>query len=263
MRCKPPGTSSSAAASRPTPPARGIPAMSTPTEPRGRRRRIAPPYHDHPSRRRSGRGTTRTRSGAEPPTLGAELTPGRRIVGLDLTERRGRRTTDESYAYDRCSSPPADDRGGSRSAGRRHLLPNPRRLPAPARARRRRRHFIVIGAGFIGSEIAAALAINGSPVKTARFPSRRSARASFPRRPVGRRSSTTTATVASTACPARRERHRAARRRRPETLGDGRALDADADRRRNRNRPERGELAEGQGCRSRTESSVPTPRPRR
>ena len=48
---------------------------------------------------------------------------------------------------------------------RGHLLPHARRLPAPARARRRGgARFVVIGGGFIGSEIAAALALNGCSV---------------------------------------------------------------------------------------------------
>ena len=53
-------------------------------------------------------------------------------------------------------------RHAARRRRRGRLLPHARRLPAPARAGRGRRHsFVVIGGGFIGSEIAAALASNG------------------------------------------------------------------------------------------------------
>jgi 3-phenylpropionate/trans-cinnamate dioxygenase ferredoxin reductase component len=160
--------------------------------------------------------------------LGAQLQPGRRIVGLDLKGRTARDDRGESYAYERLLLA---------TGGR------PRRLPFGGedvvyfRTIDDYRHlrgladgganFVVIGAGFIGSEIAAALALNKSPVTHV-----------FPEPGIGARIFPPTLSLALIDYYRDRgvnllpetsvsgiERHGAGAR---VTLEDGRALDADA-----------------------------------
>jgi 3-phenylpropionate/trans-cinnamate dioxygenase ferredoxin reductase component len=96
--------------------------------------------------------------------LGVDLRLGRRIVGLDLGERVATDAEGERYHYERLLLA---------TGGRPRQLPfgddviyfrtldDFRRLRTLAD---RGSQFVVIGGGFIGSEIAAALALNGCPV---------------------------------------------------------------------------------------------------
>jgi 3-phenylpropionate/trans-cinnamate dioxygenase ferredoxin reductase component len=96
--------------------------------------------------------------------LGVDMRLGRRIVGLDLTERVATDADGQRYHYERLLLA---------TGGRPRQLPfgddviyfrtldDYRRLRTLADSGSR---FVVIGGGFIGSEIAAALALNGCPV---------------------------------------------------------------------------------------------------
>jgi 3-phenylpropionate/trans-cinnamate dioxygenase ferredoxin reductase component len=97
--------------------------------------------------------------------LGVELRLGRTIVALDLEERRATDDRGETYAYERLllatgGRPRRLSFGGDEVIYFR-TLDDYRRLRALADQEAR---FLVIGGGFIGSEIAAALAINGRSV---------------------------------------------------------------------------------------------------
>ena len=97
--------------------------------------------------------------------LGVELRLGRRIVTLDLERHEARDDKDETYGYDKLllatgGRPRRLPFGGDAVIYFR-TLDDYRRLRALADTGAR---FCVIGGGFIGSEIAAALALNGCPV---------------------------------------------------------------------------------------------------
>ena len=96
---------------------------------------------------------------------GAELRLGRRIDALDLAARRATDDQGETYSYERLllatgGRPRRLPFGGDEVIYYR-TLDDYRRLRALASAGAR---FVVIGGGFIGSEIAAALTSNGHPV---------------------------------------------------------------------------------------------------
>jgi NADPH-dependent 2,4-dienoyl-CoA reductase/sulfur reductase-like enzyme len=96
---------------------------------------------------------------------GAELRLGRRIATLDPDARRATDDQGETYSYERLllatgGRPRRLPFGGDDVIYYR-TLDDYRRLRALAAADAR---FVVIGGGFIGSEIAAALAMNGRPV---------------------------------------------------------------------------------------------------
>jgi len=97
--------------------------------------------------------------------LGVELRLGRRIVGLDLERREARDDKDETYGYDKLllatGGRPRRLPYGGDAVSYFRTLDDYRRLRALANTRAR---FCVIGGGFIGSEIAAALALNDCPV---------------------------------------------------------------------------------------------------
>src|SRR5215211_2180072 len=97
--------------------------------------------------------------------LGVELRLGRTLVALDLEARRATDDRGETYAYERVllatgGRPRRLPFGGDEVIYFR-TLDDYRRLRARADEEAR---FLVIGDGFIGSEIAAALAINGRSV---------------------------------------------------------------------------------------------------
>jgi 3-phenylpropionate/trans-cinnamate dioxygenase ferredoxin reductase subunit len=97
--------------------------------------------------------------------LGVELRLGRTLVALDLEARRATDDRGETYAYERLllatgGRPRRLPFGGDEVIYFR-TLDDYRRLRARADEEAR---FLVIGGGFIGSEIAAALAINGRSV---------------------------------------------------------------------------------------------------
>ena len=97
--------------------------------------------------------------------LGVELRLGRRIVALDLERREARDDKDETYGYEKLllatgGRPRRLPFGGDAVIYFR-TLDDYRRLRALAD---RGARFCVIGGGFIGSEIAAALALNDCPV---------------------------------------------------------------------------------------------------
>jgi len=96
---------------------------------------------------------------------GAELQLGRRVAALDLDARRATDDQGETYSYERLllatgGRPRRLPFGGDEVIYYR-TLDDYRRLRALASANAR---FVVIGGGFIGSEIAAALETNGHPV---------------------------------------------------------------------------------------------------
>jgi NADPH-dependent 2,4-dienoyl-CoA reductase/sulfur reductase-like enzyme len=97
--------------------------------------------------------------------LGVDLRLGRRIAALDLDARRATDDQGETYSYERLlvatgARPRRLPFGGDDVIYYR-TLDDYRRLRALASSAAR---FLVIGGGFIGSEIAAALAMNGRPV---------------------------------------------------------------------------------------------------
>jgi len=97
--------------------------------------------------------------------LGAELRLGRRIVALDVGRRRATDDRGEAYRYERVliatGGRPRQLPFGGDDVIYFRTLDDYRRLRALASSDTR---FLVIGGGFIGSEIAAALAMNGRPV---------------------------------------------------------------------------------------------------
>jgi len=97
--------------------------------------------------------------------LGAELRLGRRIVALDVGRRRATDDRGEAYRYERLliatGGRPRQLPFGGDDVIYFRTLDDYRRLRALASSDTR---FLVIGGGFIGSEIAAALAMNGRTV---------------------------------------------------------------------------------------------------
>jgi 3-phenylpropionate/trans-cinnamate dioxygenase ferredoxin reductase component len=97
--------------------------------------------------------------------LGAELALGRRIVELDLDGRRGVDDRGTSYGYERLllatGGRPRHLPAGNGDVIYFRTLDDYRRLRKAAADGAR---FVVIGGGFIGSEIAAALTASGCPV---------------------------------------------------------------------------------------------------
>ena len=96
------------------------------------------------------------------PELGVELRLGRTIVSLDLSAREATDDAGETYAYERLllatgGRPRRLPFGGDEVIYFR-TLDDYRRLRALTDGSAR---FLVVGGGFIGSEIAAALAMNG------------------------------------------------------------------------------------------------------
>ena len=124
-----------------------------------------PPYARPPLSKALWRGKEESTIWRATAEQGAELQLGRRIAALDLDARRATDDGGETYSYERLllatgGRPRQLPFGGDEVIYYR-TLDDYRRLRALASANAR---FLVIGGGFIGSEIAAALATNGHPV---------------------------------------------------------------------------------------------------
>ena len=186
-------------------------------------------------RRGSGRAATRRRSGAAPTSSTSTCTSGGPIVSVDADARVA---TDDAGRRVPVRAAPARDRRPAaaparRRRGGRRLLPHARRLPARTRSSPQDgARFVVIGGGFIGSEIAAALTLERLP-RDDGLPRPRDLRASLPGRAVR---------VRHRLLPGegRRGAHRRdasrAWRTAPCARSRGTELDADGDRRRARHR---------------------------
>lgn len=124
-----------------------------------------PPYARPPLSKALWTGTEEGSIWRGTETLGVELRLGRRIVALDPSAHRATDDRGEVYAYERLllatgGHPRRLPFGGDEVIYYR-TLDDYRRLRALVSAEAR---FLVIGGGFIGSEIAAALAMNDRPV---------------------------------------------------------------------------------------------------
>ena len=124
-----------------------------------------PPYARPPLSKALWKGDEESTIWRGTDELGVDLRLGRRIVALDLERREARDDRGASYSYEKLLLA---------TGGRARRLPfggdeviyfrtldDYRRLRALADGGAR---FVVIGGGFIGSEVAAALALNGRPV---------------------------------------------------------------------------------------------------
>ncbi|HET6683304.1 MAG TPA: FAD/NAD(P)-binding oxidoreductase [Gaiella sp.] len=124
-----------------------------------------PPYARPPLSKALWKGTEESSIWRGTENLGVELRLGRRIATIDPATHRATDDRGEVYAYERLllatgGRPRRLPFGGDEVVYYR-TLDDYRRLRALAAADKR---FVVIGGGFIGSEIAAALAMNGRPV---------------------------------------------------------------------------------------------------
>ena len=124
-----------------------------------------PPYARPPLSKALWKGTDESSIWRGTEQLGVELRLGRRIVTLDPTARRATDDQGEVYAYERLllatGGRPRRFPFGADEVIYYRTLDDYRRLRERAAAGAR---FVVVGGGFIGSEIAAALAMNGRPV---------------------------------------------------------------------------------------------------
>jgi len=124
-----------------------------------------PPYARPPLTKALWKGDDEDTIWCGTPELGVDLRLGRTIVSLDLPAREATDDSGETYSYERLllatgGRPRRLPFGGDEVIYFR-TLDDYRRLRALADDDAR---FLVIGGGFIGSEIAAALAMNGQPV---------------------------------------------------------------------------------------------------
>jgi NADPH-dependent 2,4-dienoyl-CoA reductase/sulfur reductase-like enzyme len=124
-----------------------------------------PPYARPPLSKALWKGDEESTIWRGTDELGVDLRLGRRIVALDLERGEARDDRGASYAYEKLllatgGRPRRLPFGGDEVIYFR-TLDDYRRLRALADGGAR---FVVIGGGFIGSEIAAALALNGRPV---------------------------------------------------------------------------------------------------
>jgi 3-phenylpropionate/trans-cinnamate dioxygenase ferredoxin reductase subunit len=121
---------------------------------------LHPPYNRPPLSKALWQGKDEASIWRETAVLGVELNLGRRVVSLDLPERRATDDQGEIYSYERLllatGGRPRRLTSGGEDVVYFRTLDDYRRLRGlePGRA-------VVIGGGFIGSEIAAALAANG------------------------------------------------------------------------------------------------------
>ena len=126
---------------------------------------------DHPSRRRCGAARRRAACSAGRPSSSVEVHTGRRIVALDLDARTATDDTGTAHSYEKVllatgGTPRRLPAGGDDDVVYYRTLDDYRRLRSLAGDGVR---VAVIGGGFIGSEVAAALASNGCAV-TMLFP---------------------------------------------------------------------------------------------
>ena len=123
-----------------------------------------PPYSRPPLSKALWQGKDESSIWRGTEDLGVDLTLGRRIVALDLDEHTATDDAGEEYGYERLAARDRRDAAKARRRARRDLLPHVRRLPAAAQRRADGAPVLVVGGGFIGSEIAAALQSNGAKV---------------------------------------------------------------------------------------------------
>jgi 3-phenylpropionate/trans-cinnamate dioxygenase ferredoxin reductase component len=124
-----------------------------------------PPYARPPLSKALWKGDKESTIWRGTAELGVDLQLGRRVIALDLERREARDDQGETYGYEKLllatgGRPRRLPFGGDDIIYYR-TLDDYRRLREHAEAGAR---FVVIGGGFIGSEIAAALALNAAPV---------------------------------------------------------------------------------------------------
>lgn len=124
-----------------------------------------PPYSRPPLSKGLWKGGSEDKVWRRTEALGVDIRLGCRIVSLDLEARRATDEQGETYAYERLllatGGRPRRLLTGDGGVMYFRTLDDYRRLRDVAQTASR---IVVIGGGFIGSEIAAALAMNGRPV---------------------------------------------------------------------------------------------------
>jgi len=129
-----------------------------------------PPYNRPPLSKGLWKGTSIDRIWRRTPPHNLDLYLGRKVIAVDLALKRAIDSEGEEYGFEKClfatgASPnklPFDN-------GDIHYLRTLRDYQKLKALATKKKHFLVIGAGFIGSEIAAALALNHQKV-TMLFP---------------------------------------------------------------------------------------------
>ena len=91
------------------------------------------------------------------PAAGVDVVTGRRIVSVDLDAHTATDDAGEEYAWEKLLLATGARPREIPGARRRRLVPDARRLPPLREKATEDASFVVIGGGFIGSEIAAAL----------------------------------------------------------------------------------------------------------
>jgi 3-phenylpropionate/trans-cinnamate dioxygenase ferredoxin reductase component len=124
-----------------------------------------PPYARPPLSKALWKGDEESTIWRDTAELGVDLQLGRRIVALDLERHEAHDDRGETYAYEKVllatGGRPRRLPFGGHEVVYFRTLDDYRQLRALTALGA---HFVVIGGGFIGSEIAAALALNGAPV---------------------------------------------------------------------------------------------------